>query len=217
MSSPYEAQYGVFKERIPGSVPHVRLYASVGSASRALTGVVGQPAHGLAVAREVAFPLLAVALIVAYCDVRIPLGLPGHRGLVWLTLLVMVVVVTSRRETVIAVGAASTLATSAIGAAAGPCHGGQYVAAAVLLYAVAAVGAVRRRRWLLALSAAPIHLVALASSVVALLGRGQLFTFASVGMAERVAFHLTFGLIAGLLAWTLVCGMERAGGIRRKE
>lgn len=168
-------------------------------------------------AREVAFPLLAVALIVAYRDVRVPLGLPGHRGLVWLTLLVMVALVTSSRETVIAVGAASTLATSVIDAPGGPWHGGRYVAAAVLLYIVATAPAVRRQRWLLALSAAPIHLVALAGPVFALLGRGQLFVFGTVGMAERVAFHLIFGLMAGVLALAMVFGMEMAGGIRRKE
>lgn len=195
----------------------MRLYAGAGSASRALIGVIGQSAHSLVLAREVAFPLLAVALIVAYRDVRIPLGLPGHRGLVWLTLLVMVALVTSSRETVIAVGAASTLATSIMDAPGGPWHGGRYVAAAVLLYVVATVPAVRRQRWLLALSAAPIHLVALAGSVFALLGRGQLFALGTVGMAERVAFHLIFGLIAGVLALAMVFGMEMAGGIRRKE
>ncbi|PQM44047.1 hypothetical protein C1Y40_05793 [Mycobacterium talmoniae] len=39
-------------------------------------------------AREVVFPVLAVVVIVAYADLRIPMGLPGHRGLIWLTLLV---------------------------------------------------------------------------------------------------------------------------------
>lgn len=169
--------------------------------------LVQQPANGVLLFREVGLPALAVALIVVYSDIRIPLGLPGHRALVWLTLLVVVALATRRREMVIAVGAAATMATFALQSA-GPWASGRYVAAAVLLYTVAAVPVVRRRRWLLALAAAPIHLVALGSSVVALMGRGHVSAFASAGMTERVLFHLAFGWIAGLLGLVLVSGMD---------
>jgi hypothetical protein len=77
-------------------------------------------ANAVQFAREVAFPVLAVAVIVAYADIRIPLGLPGHRGLVWLTLLVAVALVTCRRQTIIAVGAASTTATMMFGGVVNP-------------------------------------------------------------------------------------------------
>ncbi len=151
--------------------------------------------------------MLAVGVIVAYADIRIPMGLPGHRGLVWLTLLVAVVLVTHRRATVVAVGAAATIATLAIriptGAAAAAAGSMRYLAAAILLYAVAAAPMVRRRRWLIVLAAAPIHLVALADSVAVLLGRGYLFTLVSNGMVEKVLFHLGFGLAAGLLGWAI--------------
>lgn len=168
-----------------------------------------QPAHGLSLFREVALPALAVALIVVYSDIRIPLGLPGHRGLVWLTLLVLVALATHRRETVVAVGAVATMATFAAQTPAGPWASGRYLAAAVLLYAVAAAPVVRCRRWLLAVAAAPIHLVALGGSIVALIARGQLFAFASAGMTERVVLHLAFGLIAGLLGLALASGLDR--------
>jgi hypothetical protein len=75
-----------------------------------------------------------------------------------------------------------------------------------MLYALAALPVVRRRRWLLAIAAAPIHLVALAGSIVALLGGGYLFTSASVGLAEKAVFHLGFGLVAGLLGWAVALG-----------
>lgn len=134
------------------------------------------------VARELLFPVLATVVIVGYADVRIPMGLAGHRGLIWLTLLVAVVMATHRRTTVLAVGAAATVATFAM-------HGSmRYLAAAILLYAVTAMPVVRRRRWLVVLAAAPIHLVALAGSLV---------------IAEKVLSHLGFGLTAGLLGWAI--------------
>lgn len=156
-------------------------------------------------AREIAFPVIAVVVIVGYADIRMPLALPGHRGLMWLTVLVAVALMTHRRETVIAVGAASTTATAMLHVVAGPWASARYLGAAALLYAVAALPVVRRRRWLLVLAAAPIHLVALAGS-------------SSVGAGEKVLFHLVFGLAAGLLGGTIAFGMgERFWETRRKE
>lgn len=169
-----------------------------------LVTVMQQPLNRLSLAREIAFPVIAVVGIVGYADIRMPLGLPGHRGLIWLTVLVAVALMTHRRETVIAVGAASTAATVMMHVA-GPSGSARYLMAGVLLYAVAAVPVVRRRRWFLVLAAAPIHLVALAGSI-------------SVGIGEKVLFHLAFGLAAGLLGGAVAFGMgERLWGTRRKE
>lgn len=163
-----------------------------------------RPAAGSTAAREVVFPLLALATIVASTDIRIPLGLPGHRGLVWLTLLVAVALVTARRETVLAVGAASSIATLPMHGFSDPLWCSRYVAAAALLYAVTASPAVRVRRWLLSIAAAPIHLVALASSVVTLRAGAHMATsWASNGLLERAGWHLVFGLLAGLLGWAV--------------
>ncbi|OBJ05790.1 hypothetical protein A5660_15400 [Mycobacterium alsense] len=157
-----------------------------------MSSVLTRPVNRVA-AREVVFPAMAVVAIVAYADVRIPMGLPGHRGLVWLSLLVAVVLATRRRATVVAVGAASTVATFAMHL---PGAGGsvRYVAAAVLLHAVAATPVAGTRRWLVVLAAAPIHLVALADSGGVLFG---------AWMTERALFHLGFGLAAGLLGWVI--------------
>ncbi len=179
------------------------LYASAAPAHRLPRTVTLRSAS-----REVVFPLLAIVAIVAYADIHIPMGLPGHRGLVWLTLLVAVVLVTHRPATVVAVGAASTVATLAINVpigAAAAAGSMRYLTAAVLLYAVAATPMVRRRRWLIVLAAAPIHLVALADSVAVLLGRGNLPVFA--GMAEKALFHLGFGLAAGILGWAIASAL----------
>lgn len=137
--------------------------------------------------REILSPLLAVVVIAGYADIRIPMGLPGHRGLIWLTMLVAVVLTTRRRSTVLAVGVAATLAAVSLHP---PMGGTRYLAAAVLLYAVA--GVARRRRWEVALAAAPIHLVALADSVLVL-----------PGLAEKALCHLGFGLAAGALGWAI--------------
>ncbi|OBJ48388.1 hypothetical protein A9W94_04260 [Mycobacterium asiaticum] len=137
--------------------------------------------------RELIFPVLATVLIAGYADIRIPMGLPGHRGLIWLTMLVAVVLATHRRSTVLTVGVAATLASVSLHP---PIAGVRYLAAAVLLYAVA--GAARGRRWLVVLAAAPIHLVALADSALAL-----------PGLVEKALCHLGFGLAAGALGWVI--------------
>lgn len=169
--------------------------------------VMQRPAAGFMAVREVGFPLLAAAIIVASTDIRIPLGLPGHRGLVWLTLLVAVALVTARRETVLAVGAAASIAALPLHGLSDPLWSSRYVAAAALLYAAAALPVIRARRWLLAIAAAPIHLVALASSVVALHGGGHMSAWLSTGLVEKACWHLGFGFLAGALAWTAVVGL----------
>jgi hypothetical protein len=166
---------------------------------------------------EVGVPALAAVLIVAWADIRIPISLPGHRGLVWLTLLVTVALVTRSRETVVAVGAFSTVATTLLHTAPGMWASARYVSAAVLLYAVAAVPVVGRRRWLIALAAAPIHLVALVGSVVAGFGGGHLFAVISAGLAERALLHLAFGLVAGLLGWAMASGINRFSSTQPTE
>jgi hypothetical protein len=151
--------------------------------------------------REVALPALAVLVIVVSADIRMPIGLPGHRGLVWLTSLVVVVLVTRSRPTVVIVGAASTMATQLLHTAPGLQASSRYVAAAVLLYVVTTIPMARRRQWMIALAAAPIHLVALIGSVS--------YVSSPAGLAEKAQFHVSFGLAAGLLGWGIASGMNR--------
>lgn len=157
-----------------------------------------QPANSLTLARELVLPAVAMVAIAVSSDIRMPLGLPGHRGLVWLTLLVAVALVTRRRETVVAVGVGSTLTTLMLHTGPGPGGVGslRYLAAAVLLYALASAPMARTRPWLLVIAAAPIHLVALAGTLV------------HAGMAEKALFHLGFGLVAGLLGWAIAVGIN---------
>ena len=148
--------------------------------------------RGVRVAR-LALPLVAVAALAVESEVRIPVGLPGHRGLLWLSVLVAVALIARPRGTTTAVGVASSLV--AIGMGTDPTTALRYAAAAVLLDAALAVPVVRRRPFLLALLAAPVHLVALATPV--LHGTGL------AALGERALFHMGFGLLAGLVGWTL--------------
>ena len=165
-------------------------------------------ATGLALAREVVFPAAAAAVIAMSADVRMPLGLPGHRGLVWLTLLVAVALTARRPQTVLAVGAASTVATALMQSGPGPWASARYLGAAALLCLLTSSAAVRSRRWLVALAAAPIHLVALVIPITtALLGAHH---FAMVSIGDKALFHLGFGLAAGILGWAMAAVIDRA-------
>jgi hypothetical protein len=172
-----------------------------------LRSASGDPSDSSLV-REALLPVIAVAAIVSYADIRIPMGLPGHRGLIWLTLLVAVALVTRRRQTVIAVGAAATAATWVLGAE--PWVSARYLAAAVVLCALTAVSVVRRRPWLVVLAAAPIHLMALAAPIAALIGGGYLSALFSIAIGEKLLWHLVFGLAAGLLGWGAAFGIGYA-------
>jgi hypothetical protein len=169
---------------------------------------VNRAVAGRPLVREVIFPACASAMIAASAQMRLPLGLPGHRGLVWLTLLVAVALTTQRRATVLAVGAASTVTALMLHLVPDPGDAVRYLGAAVLLYAVAASGAATQRRWPVVVAAAPIHLVALVVPAAGVLGGGHLLTAA--GFPEKVLFHLGFGLVAGVLGWALAVGMDRA-------
>lgn len=169
--------------------------------------VMQRPAAGFTAVREVLFPLLAVTVIIASTDVRIPLGLPGHRGLIWLTLLVAVALVTARRETVLAVGAAASMGALPMHGLSDPLWSSRYVAAAALLFAVGSFRALRLHRWLLAVAAAPIHLVALAGSVSSWHTGASMSAWVTNGMLERAGWHLVFGCVAGLLAWVVALGV----------
>jgi hypothetical protein len=165
-------------------------------------------ATSLTLAREVIFPAAAAAVIATCADVRMPLALPGHRGLVWLTLLVAVALVTRKPPTVLAVGAASTVATLLLQSGPGPWASLRYLGAAALLYLLTASPAIRVRRWLIALAAAPIHLVALVVPLTTWLIAGHAFGPAVIG--EKALFHLGFGLVAGLLGWAIAASIDRA-------
>ncbi|MGB3333280.1 MAG: hypothetical protein WBA79_10760 [Mycobacterium sp.] len=162
----------------------------------------------LVLARDVVFPAAAALVITWASEMRMPLGLPGHRGLVWLTLLVAVTLTARRPQTVLAVGAASTAATVLLQSGPGPWAGVRYLGAAAFLYLLATNPAVRSRRWLIALAAAPIHLVALAVPIATGIMGGH--HAGMVGLGDKALYHLGFGLVAGLLGWVMAAAIDWA-------
>jgi len=170
---------------------------------------------GLAVAREVVFPAAAAVLIAVSSEIRMPLGLPGHRGLIWLTLLVAVALTARRPQTVLLVGAASTAATALLQSGPGPWASARYVGAAALLCLLTTSPALRCRRWLIALAAAPIHLVALAVPIATGLIGGHHGTLAGIG--DKALFHLGFGLVAGILGWAIAAVVDWAAPDPRRD
>ena len=155
-----------------------------------------------AAAPDLTIALLAVGAIVLAAEIRSPMQLPGHRALIWLSALGATALLTRHRGATTAVGvvAAGTLALTGLG------NGGAlgalpYVLAALALDAVLLVGAVRRHPILLALLAAPIHLLALIVPLTRSARVGVLPVDALPGMGSVVVLHLVFGLAAGLIGW----------------
>ena len=159
--------------------------------------------------REIGVAGLAVAAVVASADIRIPAGLPGHRGAIWLAPLVAIALLARRPESVIAVGAASTATAQILQVAPGVGQSARYLAAAVLLYAASFVPVLGRRAWFIALAAAPIHLVALLGPASSGLHRGLLGFRLMTGSTEKVLYHLAFGLVAGLIGWSVASSAKR--------
>jgi hypothetical protein len=178
------------------------------------SSAVGRPpaSHGAVAAwllgRKIGVAASAVAVIVAAAEVRIPIGLPGHRGMMWLAALVAVALATRHRESVVAVGAASTVTTQFLHIGPGAGQSARYLGAAVLLYALSFVPVIGRRGWFIALTAAPIHLVALLNPAAAGLHRGYLVGPFTAGFSEKALFHLAFGLAAGLVGWGVASGVN---------
>ena len=158
--------------------------------------------HGAA--QAAALCLLATGGIVLQQALHTPLQLPGHRGLVWLALLVAVRLGTRRAGLATAVGAASGLAIFGLGLSPNGAMGSlPYLAAAIAIDGLAAVAFVRSHPWLLALAAAPIHLLALADPVSRSLRVGVHPTALLQTMQTVIWWHLAFGLAAGVLGWGL--------------
>ena len=141
---------------------------------------------------------VAVLAILVQAQLHSPIGIPGHRGLVWLTLLVAVLLFTSSPPATAAVGLTSAGLMAALGL--GPQAAIPPAAAAVILATIASAGWVRHRPWLIAVLAAPVHLVALVMPLHRMLTAGAPM---HSGMNSVIMLYLVFGLGAGLAGWML--------------
>ncbi|WP_018334778.1 hypothetical protein [Actinomycetospora chiangmaiensis] len=153
--------------------------------------------------RMPAVAVVATAGIVAQADLRLALHAPGWRGVLWLGLLVGVAHVAPRPGTTTAVALLASASALLLGLVPqGPLGVVPYLAAAAALEGIAVLAVVRRHPVLLAVAAAPIHLVALVVPLGRSLAVGVTPAVALAGIGGVVLLHLVFGLVAGLLALT---------------
>ncbi|GAA1861639.1 hypothetical protein GCM10009836_47290 [Pseudonocardia ailaonensis] len=165
------------------------------------------------VAPSALLAVAAAAVVVVAADVRVPLQLPGHRGLLWLTALVATALIARRPGPATAAGllAAGTVAVVGIGNG-GPLGAVPYVLAALLLDLALGAGVIRRRPVLLALLAAPIHLVALVVPIARSARVGVGLSGSLPGLGPVALSHLGFGLVAGLAGWGIARVVRAARG-----
>jgi len=147
-------------------------------------------------------PALAVAVIAVQAQVHLAIGVPGHRGLVWLGALALVAVRSGRGWTIGTASAASAIAlATGTGGSAGPLNVVPYLAAAALLELVALAPALRRHPVLLVPAAAAVHLVGLIQPLAKSLAVGVQPGAFAAGMLAPIALHVAFGALAGAWAW----------------
>jgi hypothetical protein len=138
----------------------------------------------------------AVTVIVWQQLEHTPWGLPGHRGVFWLSALIASRLIIDRPGTAIRIAAASSGLILVIA----PATGGQvgpYLLAALLVDWAAATQAIRRHPWLLLPLAPLIHLVGVLSPFVHNLGISPLGTVLP-GMWFYIQGYLLWGAAAGV-------------------
>lgn len=139
----------------------------------------------------------AVAVIVWQQMGHTPWGLPGHRGVFWLSALIASRWIIDRPGTAIRISALS----SSLILVMSPATGGQvvpYLVAALLVDLAAATRVIRRHPWLLLPLAPLIHLVGVLSPLVHNLAISPLAAVLP-GMWFYVQGHLLWGAAAGVV------------------
>jgi hypothetical protein len=140
---------------------------------------------------------LAVAGIIWQQLVHTPWGMPGHRGLFWLSTLIAARWTIDRPGTALGVAAASSAGILLLDPTMGV-HVATYLIAGFLVDLAATANLIRRHPWTMVLLAPLILLVNLINPFLHNLTRSALPTVIS-GMGFYVQGHLLWGTAAGLL------------------
>src|SRR5580765_2440769 len=154
---------------------------------------------------------LAVGLIVVQQLVRTPWGLPGHRGLFWLSTLIAVRLIVDRPGTAVRVAATASCLILMSNPAMGV-HVIPYLLAALLVDRAMATRTVRRHPWVILVLAPLIHLVAVLDPLVHNLQLAPLVTVLP-GMGFYIRGDLLWGAAAGVVG--LAIGLPGRGVMRR--
>jgi hypothetical protein len=164
---------------------------------------------------------IATAGVIGFAAWKIPMGLPGHRALGWLTVLIAARLIAGPGWSTI-VGVLGAAAVLALGISPDGIYGvADYAIAGILIDATLAVRpTVARNGFALAVLGG---VVLLAVGWIAPLGQSltggvpvadlwpSLVSAFGAGLSRLVVLDLTFGAVAGVMAWSLATVLRWAG------
>lgn len=159
----------------------------------------GQWVHRLAATAVMATAIAAVAVQQLH---RTPWGLPGHRGIFWLSVLIATRWCLDRPGTALRVAAGGSCVILFVDPTMGT-HVLPYLAAAMLIDRLAEVPLVREHPWLMLPLAPVIHLVGVLSPFLHHLGGGSGLGTVLGGMWFYIRGHLLWGAGAGVVGMAL--------------
>jgi hypothetical protein len=170
--------------------------------------------------QRLAVGAVSTAGVIGFAAWKVPLGLPGHRALGWLTMLIAARLIAGRGWGA-SVGIVSAVLVLALGISPDGIYGvADYAIAGVLIDAtLTARPSIAHNALKLALLGA---IVLLAVGWIAPLGRSltggipmaelwpSLVSVAGAGLSRLVVLDLAFGAVAGAMGWGLACALRRA-------
>jgi hypothetical protein len=167
---------------------------------------------------------IGVAGVIGFAAWKIPMGLPGHRALGWLTVLIVVRLLAGRGSAAI-VGVLGAAAVLALGISPDGIYGvADYAIAGILIDATLTVrpGIARNGVKLAVLGA----IVLLAVGWIAPVGQSltggvpmadvwpSLVSAFGAGLSRLIVLDLAFGAAAGLMGWSLATALNRTGSVQ---
>jgi len=162
-------------------------------------------------AREAAALLgFSLALAVTAGVIKTPMGVPGHSAVLWIPVLVLA---GCRRLPGFAV--ATAVCGGAMAAGLGGFRAMEFAGVLASAAVIEAFGLGRsdRPRGLLILAAAALgHVAKLLTKILALLVAGMPLNRAGLPLVPTLALYASFGIIGGLIGWSILRGWNRLRG-----
>ena len=166
---------------------------------------------------------IGVAGVIGFAAWKVPMGLPGHRALGWLTVLILARLIAGPGMAAI-VGLLGAAAVLALGISPDGVYGvADYAIAGILIDVTLAVrpGVARNGVKLAMLGAIVLLAVGWIAPVGQSLAGGipmadvwpSLVSAFGAGLSRLVVLDLAFGAAAGVIAWSLATAVSRAGGL----
>lgn len=155
--------------------------------------------------------LLSSLVVVAKWAVRIPIGVPGHSGLLWIAIFVVGRGILDRRGAGLMLGVvAGVLAAILVPAREGLLVFVKYAAAGLVLDIVATlIGERLDRPFPAAVAGALAHVAKLLSALILGWATGVPMGFLALGLGLSATTHVVFGALGGILGALILRQFER--------